>query len=265
MAYGKPSAKVPSSISIESTHLGCDKKNPITSALQTIGELADTALHCVRTEVRLNCYAQIHLMRGRRYSWDSASYMQRKAMESPAPEAFVVSLAHYFCSLEEQVISILPKHSANFVVFGLPQLLTQLLLEGIRHAKWNQVCSLGVKQIISNCRALANTWACCRGTHNSNNLKLSMNDANHFQIAERIIELFGLPPKWSRRLLESYPEGDSDLSLQLKLKSRTDCFATESMPADLEASGVLHNRGIISILKSVNRNNLIWQDKKQHK
>jgi hypothetical protein len=241
----------------QTTHLSVTDGDVMSSALQTIGELADSALHCLRTEVRLNCYAQIHLMRGRRYSWKHASQMQREARESPVPEAFVVSLAQYLCSVEEEVMPSLSKSSADFIVYGLPQLLTQLLLEGVRHARHNEVCHLGMKQIVCNCRALANAWACCRGV-NSTCVEQTREDATCFQVAERAIELLVLPPMWCRELLEHCTEKSFEKLLQQRAQGASNDNFLAYSQRDIEALRLLHSRGIFDIISTVNRHALVW-------
>ena len=212
------------------THLPSrDSSGAMKAALRTIGELADSALHCMRTEIRLTCYSQIHLMRGRRYSWEHASQIQRNARNSPVPEAFVVSLAQYLCSIEEEVIPSLFEASRKFLIHGLPQLITQLLLDGVRHTWHNKICDLGVKQLACNCRALANVWICCQGLNDDRSLN---NEAQKcFQFAERAIEMLALPPKWLQEILEDCKRTKSNWE-------STSDKATD-MPINVEACSAL--------------------------
>ena len=127
----------------------------------------------------------------------------------------------------------------------------------------NQVCLLGMKQIVCNCRALSNVWACCRGTDDLC-AEQTQEDANCFKVAERAIELCTLPPMWCRELFEYCTESGFEELLQRQANGAPlmgSSIPIEISPEDIAAFRLLHSRGIFDIMATVNRNGQLWQDK----
>lgn len=133
----------------------------LSQVVSRAADVADSCLHLVRTEVRLQTYAQLHLCRGRRYHWAHAPEQRRIRKEHPTPEPFVGALVDFYTLVEEHVVPCLPDASCALVVAHLPALCSQLLLQGVTHAKGAQICRLGAKQLTCNAETLRNAWACC--------------------------------------------------------------------------------------------------------